>query len=240
MTAFVKKLNHALLLLLFAVGMLCPLPVAAVAYEVDAQIPVSVDVTENYQTAFTLQLTAEDNAPLPQQTSLTFTGGGSGAFGPIHYTAPGDYRYQVAQTAGTDGYVTYDSSVYTVTVRVTDTPDGGLQAEVWARHGDAEGKSDVVAFHNGYTAPVDDSAADQGDGDVSNTNSHGTTAQQTTAAVQSPAATPAPPTAALGSALSGLLPQTGDTFPLVGLVVLCVIAALGLGYGLWRKAHRKS
>lgn len=238
MTAFVKKLNPALLLLLLAVGMLCPLPAAAAAYEVDAQIPVSVDVTENYQTAFTLQLTAEDDAPLPRQTSLTFTGGGSGAFGPIHYTAPGDYRYQVTQAAGTDSYVTYDGSVYTVTVRVTDTPDGGLQAEVWARHGDAEGKSDVVAFHNGYEAPAaDDSNTDQGNNGA---NGNGTAAQQTAAAVQTPAATPVPPAAVPGPALSGLLPQTGDTFPLVGLVILCGIAALGLGYGLWRKTHHKS
>lgn len=214
MTAFVKKLNRALLLLLFAVGVFCPLQAAAVAYEVDASIPVSVDVSENYQTAFTLQLTAVEDAPLPEQTQITFTGGGSGAFGPIHYTSPGDYLYQVSQQAGSDSQVSYDPSVYTVTVRVTDTPDGGLQADVWARHDSSSGKAEVVAFHNGYTAA---SAA-------------GTVSTPT----PSPSASPAPTQAPL---LQGLLPQTGDRFPLTALLLLCVLAALGLLGGIFRRKN---
>lgn len=219
MTTFVKKLNRALLLVLLAAGVLCcPLPASAAAYEVDAQIPVSVDVTENYQTTFTLQLTAEDDAPLPAQTRLTFTGGGSGVFGPIHYTAPGDYRYQVTQEAGIADHVTYDTSAYTVTVRVTDTADGGLQADVWARHNESEGKSEVVAFHNSYVPPETGTS---------------TSGEQTAAAGATPSATPAP--------AGGILPQTGDTFPLTVLALVCVAAAVCLGVLLWhRKKHSES
>lgn len=212
MTTFVKKLNRALLLVLLAAGLLCcPLSASAAAYEVDAQIPVSVDVTENHQTTFTLLLTAEDNAPLPAQTRLTFTGGGSGAFGPIHYTAPGDYRYQVTQEAGTADHVTYDTSAYTVTVRVTDTVDGGLQADVWARHNESEGKSEVVAFHNSYVLPETGT----------------TSGEQTAVAEAVPTATPAP--------AGGILPQTGDAFPLTALALVCAAAALCLGVLLWRR-----
>lgn len=218
MRTFVKKLNHALLFLLLAVGLLCPLRAAAVdenTYQVTTQIPVSVDVNENYKATFTLRLTAvEDGTPMPEVTELSFTGGGSGNFGPITYTAPGDYCYQVTQVAGSDDNVTYDESVYNVTVRVTNKGEDSLQADVWARRNEETGKADVAAFHNVYTAPQQGGQA---------------------TATPAPTATPVPTATPAGGLMGGLLPQTGDDFPLTAVIVIFVIAALCLGYLLYRK-----
>lgn len=50
------------------------------------------------------------------------------AFGEITYAKPGTYTYTVRETAGDLGGVTYDDTVYTVTVTVKDNHDGTMSA----------------------------------------------------------------------------------------------------------------
>ncbi len=70
---------------------------------------------------------------------------GNIAFTPIEYTTAGEYTYTVIEkNTGKDG-ITYDETVFTVTVTVTDNGDGTLTAEA-----DYAGKE--VIFRNTYVA----------------------------------------------------------------------------------------
>ena len=100
---------------------------------------------------YTVVLTAEDDAPLPEETRLTVTDNGTVEFGPITYTKPGDYVYTVYQDVGETEFYTYDRAIYTVTVRVVNDDEGGLTAEIWAIRDDETEKMENVVFTNVYT-----------------------------------------------------------------------------------------
>ena len=77
--------------------------------------------------AATFKLEADQDNPigatLPDQTQISVTGDGTGSFGNITFTQAGTYTFTVSEVAGTTQGVTYDDTLYTVTVEVTD--DGG-------------------------------------------------------------------------------------------------------------------
>ena len=114
-------IEAALLLLLL------PLQARAAEYKCTAELPVEVR-TSGAATAerFTITLTPEDGAPAPAADTVQVKGSGTASFTGLTYTAPGDYRYTVRQCAGGTAHMTYDATVYTVTVRVTNQPNGGL------------------------------------------------------------------------------------------------------------------
>lgn len=114
-------IEAALLLLLL------PLQARAAEYKCTAELPVEVR-TSGAATAerFTITLTPEDGAPAPAADTVQVKGSGTAGFTGLTYTAPGDYRYTVRQCAGGTAHMTYDATVYTVTVRVTNQPNGGL------------------------------------------------------------------------------------------------------------------
>ena len=126
-------IEAALLLLLL------PLQARAAEYKCTAELPVEVR-TSGAATAerFTITLTPEDGAPAPAADTVQVKGSGTAGFTGLTYTAPGDYRYTVRQCAGGTAHMTYDATVYTVTVRVTNQPNGGLGAEIWATGGSSE------------------------------------------------------------------------------------------------------
>ena len=103
---------------------------------------------------FTISAVTE-NAPLPTKTTVKNNADGKFQFGRIEFTKTGVYKYTVTENkAGKLGY-TYDETVYSVTVTVTDDGfDGQLDAKV-------EGVLDtndnaIIKFVNGYTPkPVD-------------------------------------------------------------------------------------
>lgn len=76
-------------------------------------------------------------------------------FGTISFTKPGTYTYNLSEVSGSLGGVTYDTTVYKVTVVVTDDPDGdgsgnGELTVTWLisnTDGDAVKTAD---FHNSY------------------------------------------------------------------------------------------
>ncbi len=76
---------------------------------------------------------------------------GSFAFTKLTYDAAGTYYYAVIEQAGELGGVTYDSTVYRVTVTVTDNGEGDLIAAVESIVRDGE-SVEAITFTNDYTA----------------------------------------------------------------------------------------
>lgn len=71
---------------------------------------------------------------------------GSVQFKTLTYDKTGTYKYTISEVKGDDDTITYDDTVYTVTVKVTDDGEGTLEASV-----DNGGKETV--FTNIYTEP---------------------------------------------------------------------------------------
>ena len=135
-------------------ALLCPLPVAAA--RVSTAIPVSVRTDGAAADAvYTVELTPLDAAPAPVQRALTVKNGGTVYFTGFAFDEPGDYRYLVAERSGGAAHTTYDAHSYTVTVRVTGRPDGGLAAGLWAVRSGETAKADGVLFVNRYDPPGD-------------------------------------------------------------------------------------
>ncbi len=71
---------------------------------------------------------------------------GTFAFTRLTYTSAGVHTYTVTEVKGTKGGVTYDDTVYTVTVTVTDNGKGGFESRI------SVDKNGVISFNNGYSA----------------------------------------------------------------------------------------
>ena len=91
-----------------------------------------------------------DNAPMPSEAVVKNVAGGMFSFGEITYTEAATYTYTVVENNNDLGGVTYDNTVYTVTVTVTDDGNGNLIAAV-AYSKDNQLVEHMV-FHNQYTA----------------------------------------------------------------------------------------
>lgn len=64
----------------------------------------------------------------------------------------GKYEFTVKEVKGNDQNVTYDESVFTVTVTVTDNLDGTLELEY--DYANEDGKVEKIVFNNKYTEPT--------------------------------------------------------------------------------------
>ena len=79
--------------------------------------------------SYTINVAANDGAPAPSTTSGTVTDKADTAtFGPITYTAPGEYTYTVTETGTVAGVTNDTTTEKTVTVNVVDNGDGTLTA----------------------------------------------------------------------------------------------------------------
>ena len=125
--------------------------------ECTVTIPTSVEVSGTSapsDTEFEVVLTSLDTgAPMPEKSNGTVQGPGQIVLGPMTYTVPGDYHYSISQKVGNAANYTYDTSVYSVTVRVVNSEDGGLAAEVWAFKDGGSNKVEEITFSNEYKAP---------------------------------------------------------------------------------------
>lgn len=65
----------------------------------------------------------------------------------VQFTQPGTYKYTLHEVSGTKGGITYDASIYHITVEVTDV-NAKLQAKVSIAKDDK--KADEIVFDNGY------------------------------------------------------------------------------------------
>lgn len=150
MTLFVKKHNIALLLSLLFMLVLFPLQASAEDYSCTVSIPVRVSLTGEIDTEFVIQISTEEEAPMPEKDRVNIRGNGNAAFGDITYTEPGDYHYTVVQQEGEEPYLTYDDTVYRLTVRVTNNDEGGLVPEIWAVKDGQTEKTAELLFTNVY------------------------------------------------------------------------------------------
>ncbi|WP_297568772.1 Spy0128 family protein [uncultured Faecalibaculum sp.] len=115
---------------------------------------------------FTYELTALDGAPLPAQAtdgkvSFVLKGSETKSFD-IVYEHPGLYQYELKQIVPEkkEGY-TYDETVWTARVYVTNATNGGLIADVLlplnTQGQKANEDTPVHRFRNTYTAEVEKS-----------------------------------------------------------------------------------
>lgn len=156
-----------------------------------------------------MELTPLDAAPAPVQRALTVKNGGTVYFTGFAFDEPGDYRYLVAERSGGAAHTTYDAHSYTVTVRVTGRPDGGLAAGLWAVRSGETAKADGVLFVNRYDPP------------------------ETAAAAVTASAAKAG-TRTVKAAAPAALPQTGDGFPIEALAAAFCASVIGFGTA-WKR-----
>lgn len=118
----------------------------------EVSIPVQTELTGTADQTkdmpeFTVLLRGEE-VPLPAASSLQISGMGSGVFGPITYTQPGDYEYQVYQQTENKEDIVCDKNVYDVTVRIVWDANNELVAEVWTSREGEEQKQGQILFSN--------------------------------------------------------------------------------------------
>ena len=111
---------------------------------------------------FTFELTGSTGAPLPAGSvdgKATITNDGTAdGFGPIEFTAAGEYTYTVTESGYVPGVVNDATASKSVTVKVTDDGEGKLHAAF------AETSAEEIIFTNTYTT-VDLSGEKKWEGD---------------------------------------------------------------------------
>ena len=110
--------------LLLAVLCLTVFPISAMAAGVaEVKIPVSVELSGEKPSpdeTYTIILQGEDEAPMPEENTITITGAGKAEFPAVEYAVPGVYTYSVSQQPGKLENGHYDNTVYYVKVTVTN------------------------------------------------------------------------------------------------------------------------
>ena len=103
---------------------------------------------EENEFEFTIEAVTS-GAPTVSSDTVKNDAKGNFNFGTITFYEVGTYHYKITETEGTDNHYTYDKSVYTVTVTVTDNSEGKLSANyVLTKNGVASGE---IVFSNVYT-----------------------------------------------------------------------------------------
>lgn len=156
-----KKLSSVFFTLVI-MAMCCittALPVSAAELPgVSVPVTISLSGTLPYPAEdYTVVLKAEDTAyPMPSGTisgaySMTITGKGTKNFPVITYDRVGVYTYTIYQVAGTNRKCTYDDTVYTLIVTITNKEDySGLEATA-VLYPDSDGeKLPGAEFQNKY------------------------------------------------------------------------------------------
>ena len=165
MNQAIRKLSGLLVLpVLLAALLLLPVRANAVEYECTAELPVSVTLNGNNAEKFHITIECAEDAdptqpmPVESEEGLWVTGGQKVSFTGFKYTEPGDYKYIVKQEKAGTAYMTYDDTVYTVVIQVTnlETEEGTtLQAKVYANtDDDPENKVAELSFLNTYAPPT--------------------------------------------------------------------------------------
>lgn len=159
-----------LLALIVCFGMSAP---AAYAADAAGLSPFQVEVTlegtlpdeaEDFQ--FLLQA-VDAGAPMPEGSvdgtyTMTVSGAGTAAAPVIAYSKLGVYHYQITQQAGESADCTYDDTVYSLTVYVTNAEEGdGIDVTAVLFTASESEKLDSASFQNIYpTVVVSETPAD--------------------------------------------------------------------------------
>lgn len=145
---------------------------------------------------------------------------GNVSFDELTFEAPGTYTFRIAEVKGTEEGMTYDESVYTITVTVVDNGEGQLEASL--SYTKNEEAVEAIEFCNTFTE------------------------QKTPEKPSVKPDTPIPPTTPKGPGKPGksggvvtrsFLPQTGDTAA-VAMVIAAALAIAGIAFIAYGR-HRR-
>ena len=210
------------MVLLFWCVLLFASPVMAAEKTCMVSIPVTVKLAGNESDSqtqknpvSTVVMESADgriDLPMPEQNQIQIGTDGSGTFDSILYTAPGDYEYQIRQLTGTDPNIIYDVTDYEVTVRVVNTQNGGLEAEVWAVHPGQSEKQSQITFENTRKTTETPGTIDR----------------------------PVKTTVKTVTAITAKAAKTGDMQnPALYVIVIIIAAGVAVSVGLYRKYKKK-
>ena len=107
---------------------------------------------------FTFQMKAiTEGAPMPEGSeggvkTIQITGTGSDEFGVVTYTEAGEWVYEITEIDDGEKFYTYDNTVYTLTVKVEEVPDG-TQVKLIKTETITGGDSGTAVFTNIYEKP---------------------------------------------------------------------------------------
>lgn len=232
----IRKLLFRTLVPAVLAAMMIPMTAFGQGKSCTVTIPAEIQVTgSSVPTDVEYKLVMErvtENAPLPEVTEVTRTGAGQVSFGPITYTSPDDYHYRIFQKSETQDRFTYDTTVYLLTVRVTNSAaaEGGLAYQVWlANEADETVKADDLLFTNSYSRPYSPGGSSGGD-DGGGGSTPRVVADGLTEIADDPTPQSAwPELVEIANDLVPLgLPQTGDTTMLGLWGVLAALSGGGL------------
>lgn len=168
---------------------------------------------------FTFALTGEGDAADISQTAKN-DAGGNVSFDELTFEAPGVYTFRISEVKGTEEGMTYDESVYTITVTVVDNGEGQLEASL--SYTKNEEAVEAIEFCNTFTE------------------------QKTPEKPPVKPDTPIPPTTPKGPGKPGksggvvtrsFLPQTGDTAA-VAMLIAAALAIAGIAFIAYGR-HRR-
>lgn len=116
-----------------------------------------VDGEPNENETFEFVIAGQNNAPMPEEDTITIDGNGTADFGEITFTEEGTYVYTITETdTGVENY-TYDENVYYVQFSVAlDAETNSLEATKTITVNGNEETADAVVFTNVYTAPIEE------------------------------------------------------------------------------------
>lgn len=179
---------------------------------------------------FEFWLKGEDGAPMPEgsvdQTKIvTMNQSGAVELGSVSFTKAGEYRYTITEVNGEQEGWTYDASVYTLIVQVSETESGFVAEQTILKDGNW---TDRILFQNAYSEkekPVDtpekpipedpdSTKPDSPDKDGPDENPpDGGESDRT-------------------DQTAGAVSQTGDTTSVVKYLLLCIISGMLLAAGI--------
>ena len=105
------------------------------------------------EVSFQIKATGEDKegTPVPNPDQITITKSSdstaSASFAPIIFTEAGTYQYEITEDEGDLNRVKYDTSVYTLSVTVTDNGEKGLTVSNWSIKKNGK-PADEIVFTN--------------------------------------------------------------------------------------------
>ena len=168
---------------------------------------------------FAFTLTGEGDTADISQTAKN-DARGNVSFDELTFEAPGVYTFRISEVKGTEEGMTYDESVYTITVTVVDNGEGQLEASLsYTKNGEAV---EAIEFCNTFTE------------------------QKTPEKPPVKPDTPIPPATPKGPGKPGksggivtrsFLPQTGDTAA-VAMVIAAALAIAGIAFIVYGR-HRR-
>ena len=133
--------------------MLMSVPVSAEYTETPCDASLSVEVDNGGTVEIeAVSSTEAGDPPMPAQKQLVVND--KAVEYVMHYTEPGEYVYRVKQVPGTNAAMTYDKTVYLVSVIVTHDESGKLRPVVIIKEDNKTEKPDSIRFKNVIETPT--------------------------------------------------------------------------------------